>query len=217
VGERFPSAEFPEWSMTMFAENSFGRFFNRVGDVIWLNVLWTVFSIPLVTIGASTTAAYAVVFQWNDMDVGRNTHTFISAFRLNFKQSTITWMMSVAGLFAGMYMLRSAASLSGVSSQIMYAVSVFFLVILTVSSLLAFPIIAKFDVSIRQMTVDTLYLLIRQTWAVLAVVMTTAVGIYIALYIAPPVFAVLGGLLIYLNGVTLNQVFKKVLVNSGNM
>ncbi len=201
----------------MFAENSYGRFFNRVGDVIWLNLLWAVFCIPLVTIGASTAAAYAVAFQWNETDISNNARNFISAFRSNFKQSTIIWLLSIAGSFAGMSMLRAAASLSGLSSQIMYAISVFFLAILAVFSLLAFPIIAKFDVSIRQVIADTLYLLFRQTWTVLAVVLTTAAGIYIAYAIAPPVFAVLGGLLIYLNGITLHQVFKKVLVNSSNM
>ena len=39
-------------------DNPIWRFMGRLGDMIVLNLLWLVCSIPVVTIGASTTALY---------------------------------------------------------------------------------------------------------------------------------------------------------------
>ena len=39
-------------------DNPVWRFIGKLGDLIILNVLWLITSIPIVTIGASTTALY---------------------------------------------------------------------------------------------------------------------------------------------------------------
>lgn len=41
-------------------DSKFYRFCSYVGDFIILMVLWAIFSLPVITIGASTTAAYYV-------------------------------------------------------------------------------------------------------------------------------------------------------------
>ena len=42
-------------------QNSFWRFFGLVPDVLILSLMWVLFSLPVVTIGASTTALYDAV------------------------------------------------------------------------------------------------------------------------------------------------------------
>ena len=49
--------------MSIFAqEGKLARFLNRLGDLIWLNVLTMVFCIPVVTAGAAVTAMYQESF-----------------------------------------------------------------------------------------------------------------------------------------------------------
>ena len=44
-------------------DNPVWRFIGKLGDLIVLNILWTICSIPIFTIGASTTAVYYVTLK----------------------------------------------------------------------------------------------------------------------------------------------------------
>ena len=44
-------------------DNPVWRFIGKLGDLILLNILWIVCSIPVFTIGASTTAVYYVTLK----------------------------------------------------------------------------------------------------------------------------------------------------------
>lgn len=72
--------------------NKFNEIFGKLTDIIYLSVLWIVFALPIVTMGAATTALYHTVTK-TFLD-GRSyiTREFRYAFKSNFKQSTIVWM-----------------------------------------------------------------------------------------------------------------------------
>ena len=50
----------PRGGKRNLAESPFFAAMGTLGDVVFLSVLWLIFSLPLVTVGASTTAAFAV-------------------------------------------------------------------------------------------------------------------------------------------------------------
>lgn len=62
------------------------RFFSRLWDVIVLNFLWLLFSLPIVTVGASTVAVYSVTLKMVDETEGYVGRQFIKAFKENWKQ-----------------------------------------------------------------------------------------------------------------------------------
>ena len=64
-------------------------FLSRVWDLIVLNLLFLIFSIPIVTIGVSTTALYRVLFNYHNGNDFRTIAPFWNAFRDNFKSSII--------------------------------------------------------------------------------------------------------------------------------
>ena len=66
---------------------------NKVLDIMYLNLLWILFSIPIITIGASTTAAYQVGMKMVRDEEGYIGRGFWKAFKENFKQSTIVWII----------------------------------------------------------------------------------------------------------------------------
>ena len=41
-------------------DSGFSRFMNRIADLFILNILWIFCSLPIVTIGAATTALYSI-------------------------------------------------------------------------------------------------------------------------------------------------------------
>lgn len=74
-------------------DNKVFEFINRVVDTIFIALLWGVFSLPFITIGASTTAFYETVHKVLRKNKGYVWRTFWNTFRTNFKRSTIVWLI----------------------------------------------------------------------------------------------------------------------------
>lgn len=73
------------------------RFISRLWDMIKLNFLWLLFSLPIITIGAATVAAYSVTLKMVDETEGYVGRQFLKAFKKNWKQGI---PMGLLGLFA---------------------------------------------------------------------------------------------------------------------
>ena len=73
-------------------DNPLMRFLSKVADLLILNLLFLVCSIPVVTIGASTTAMYYCFFKMKDGEDGYLVKKFFKSFRENFKQATLMWL-----------------------------------------------------------------------------------------------------------------------------
>ena len=89
--------------MKLFSyENRFGQIMMALCYACYLNLLWFICSIPIFTIGASTTALY-----YTSLKVIRNEEChvdvlFFRSFKQNFKQATAIWMILLPiGLFLG--------------------------------------------------------------------------------------------------------------------
>lgn len=72
-------------------DNVVFRFFNTIGYVWWLHVLWLICSLPVITIGASTTALCYSCMKLHDRE-GYVTRNFFHSFKQNFRQSTILFL-----------------------------------------------------------------------------------------------------------------------------
>ena len=62
----------------------------------YLNLLWFLCSIPVFTAGAATTALYDVTLRISRGEDPSLTSRFFRAFRENFRQSTILWLVLLA-------------------------------------------------------------------------------------------------------------------------
>ena len=70
-------------------DGPFYRFICRFIDLVKLNFMWLLFSLPIVTIGASTTAAYSIALKMVDDEEGYMVKSFVKEFKRNFKQGTV--------------------------------------------------------------------------------------------------------------------------------
>lgn len=76
------------------------NFFSRLLDMIKLNILWFLFSLPVVTIGASTAAAFAVTLKMVDEREGYIAKQFWNAFKANLKQGIPTGLLNLFFVYA---------------------------------------------------------------------------------------------------------------------
>lgn len=97
-------------------DSKFGQLFLKLSYGCCLNILWLVCCLPIVTIGASTTALYYTSFKIAKDEGSYITTMFFRSFKQNFKQATIIWLiMMAAGLIIGadailLYRLRAAST-----------------------------------------------------------------------------------------------------------
>ncbi|MDO4308972.1 MAG: DUF624 domain-containing protein [Eubacteriales bacterium] len=132
--------------MNLFSFNSWlSRFLYLVADIVLFHVLWIIFSLPVVTIGASTTALYYCCMKRIRRDEGYITRNFLQAFKSNFKQSTLIWLLILlvgAILFTD---LRIGMAAGGVMGRFMLISCSILLIPFLCTVLYIFPVQAKFE------------------------------------------------------------------------
>ncbi len=83
-------------------DSAFMRLITKIVLSVYLNILWFICSIPIFTIGASTTALFYSCQKIVRDEEGHITQTFFRAFKENFKQGTIIGLiMLVLGALLG--------------------------------------------------------------------------------------------------------------------
>ena len=73
-------------------DSKFMQAMSRVADLIILNVIYLVTCLPVVTIGAASTALYTVCFRLGTDREGSLVKGYFRAFRDEFRQATLIWL-----------------------------------------------------------------------------------------------------------------------------
>lgn len=125
-------------------ESSFYRFLMKFLDVLKLNFMWILFSLPVVTIGASTVAAMSVALKMVDDEEGYIGRSFLRAFRENWKQGTCLWVITVVASYAVYldFQLFEAVPENPVLFLIVGMVSAFVIIL---ALLYSYPLLARYE------------------------------------------------------------------------
>ncbi len=70
----------------------------KLANLVLLNVMFIITSIPVITIGASLSAMYTVTFKMVKDQEGQIVKTYFKAFCRNFLQATALWLMTLLAL-----------------------------------------------------------------------------------------------------------------------
>lgn len=193
-------------------ESPLFSFLNKFADLVYLNILTMICCIPIITIGASMTALNYVVLKMVRNEEGYITRAFFKSFKQNFKQATLIWLilLLIAGILAGDAFIMNYSTVAFPSwFRIALAIVAFIMVFATIH---VFPVLAKFDNSIKQTFKNSLFMgilslpktiLMILCWAVPAVTLIfffRAFPIVFLLGISGPAFV---GALLY------NKTFKR--------
>ena len=151
----------------------FDRIFGFLGQLIALNLLWIVCSLPIITAGASTTALfYCTLKLHKDGDI-RVLPDFFKSFKQNFRQSTLIWiLMAAAGIF--IYMEKEAlATMPGSMSQIFNYVIFAVYIPLVAVALYVFPTVAAFENKTMTLITNAFYFAVKHIGYAIAVAVIT--------------------------------------------
>jgi len=85
------------------ADSGLMRGLSRMTDLVLLNLLFILTSIPIVTIGASTSALYSVFFRWHRQEESGYVKAYFHAFARDFKEATLLWLAFAAVFGIGLF------------------------------------------------------------------------------------------------------------------
>ena len=186
------------------------RFLSRVLDILKLNFLWILGSLPVFTIGASTTALYYTVHKSIRGDRGYTTRTFFGAFRDNFKAATLPyliWLAVMVVLGCDAYITYQVLKTGSMKGTFFY----FFLIMIAVAimwSAFLFPYIARFENTVKQTLKNAFLLMVRHLpWALLLLVILIASAL--SIYIIPVLLVVIPAVTSMVFDFILERLFRR--------
>ena len=120
------------------------RFLSRVLDILKLNFLWILGSLPVFTIGASTTAAMSVALKLADDEEGYIAKSYFEAYMANFKLGVPMGLIFLVAWYAVYldFQLFGAVKNNPVILLIIGMVSVFLVIIAMIYS---FSLLARYE------------------------------------------------------------------------
>lgn len=197
-------------------DNPVWRFIGKFGDLIILNVLWLVCSLPIFTIGASTTAVYYVTLKLARDDDGYTIRSFFKSFKENFKQSTIIWLiLLLAGAILGVDLYFFARLFNGSSTvkTVMLTVFLAMALIYAAVAMYIFPLQSRFYNPLKRTFFNAFFMSIRHLFRTIGMIVID--GVLVAagfVFMIPPVlmiFMLFGfPLLAFINSYILSPVFN---------
>lgn len=150
-------------------ESPFGRLMTRIGIIVAANLLFVLFSLPVVTGGAAFVALYHVMLKTLRGDGVLNPFKqYWLGFRNNFKQATLYWLALLVLLVVGVLNVRICTVLGGLFTYVKYAVFALGAGALIITIYL-FPTMAAFANSLPNLMKSALYFAIKKPFKLLVI------------------------------------------------
>ena len=146
--------------MNIFSSDGwFSRFFGTLGDIIIVNILFILCSIPIVTMGASMSAMYFTLLK--KQRTGENggvVKLFFKGFKDNFKQSTISWLLFLLISFIFTLDFNLFGKGGPQENKLMYYTSVVLMILTCFIAIYLFPVISAFKNTLKNLLLQSIYL-----------------------------------------------------------
>lgn len=189
-------------------DSKFMRGLIHIADCICLSVLWLVFSIPIVTMGASSAALYAAVYKYIRRDEGYLWRTFWDAFKENLKRSTLAWLPALALLIlltVDALVFRSMYLQGKLIGNLYWVILVLICVAVTWTAWLS-AYCARFNGSVKDVLRFSLLLMaahpVKSLWVFLPILAGAAL-----ILIAPVLLLIVPAAACWIGSVTMEKVF----------
>jgi uncharacterized membrane protein YesL len=184
---------------------------NTLSEYVLLNLLWIICCIPIVTIGASTTALYYVTMQTAREEHGYIARNFFKSFKENFAQSTIIWLIL---LFLGAILSFNVSfwfTMKSSFGNIVGCIISVLLILYVFTLFYVFPLLARYSNSVKQTLKNALLISLQNLRRTLIITITNVL-IVVAAYLVPTaiIFLVIFGFAFfaYVNSFHFVKIFK---------
>lgn len=164
-------------------------FLTKIAYSAYLNILWFICCLPIVTAGASTTALFYVTLKIAKNEEGNLTRAFFHSFRENFKQGTKIWLILLAiGAVLAVdgyvfYHMRFENALWAIGTAVFLIALAAYAIIL----MYIFPLLSRFDNTIRAMFKNSIMLGMRFLLCTALMALIYFVMAFVTIHIFTPI------------------------------
>ncbi len=205
-------------------DSPFTQFMNRVADLMILNVVMIICSLPIVTIGASITATYYVTLKMVRNEESYIVKSFFKSFKQNFVQATVIWLLTLlaGGVFVIDYMIVTGRigniNITGSTmASVMQVLLIMVFIVYTFSFIYVFPILSKFDNTTKNTIKNAFLMSVRHfptTLVCLIVTLVAAVLWWFLGFVKLISVMILFSLVCYINSLLFVKVFDNYIPKS---
>lgn len=182
---------------------------NQIADIMGAGFLWLICSIPIVTIGPSTSALYYTIVKVVRRRRSTVTKSFFHSFKNNLGQGIVlTVFYLLYGAAVGFYILAALKSRIQMDSYAVWSLGIIMIGPFLFTIVYIFPILSRFQAGLLKQFQYAFYMSVRHfPSTVILIIMLTVTGILI--YFVPFLMAVLPGFYAYLTSFFEERIFKK--------
>ncbi len=131
--------------MKLFSvDGGFYRFMCKLIDVVKLSFLWLLFSLPIITAGASTVAAMYVALKMADDEEGYIGRQFIKGFKDNWKKATLLWLITAVAVYA-IYLDFQIFEAAEGNPMIFLIIGIASIILAVSATLYSYPLLARYE------------------------------------------------------------------------
>ncbi len=151
-------------------DSKFSQIMSRVFDLMIMNLIFIFTSIPIFTIGVNYTALYYVTLKMVKNEESYVFKSYWKSWRQNFKQATGIWLIF---LFIGVFLVMDIFLVNQMTGPSTYLRYVFFVILFIWGMVLTyvFPVLSRFDNTVKQTIKNSLLMSIRHLpWTIVMLV-----------------------------------------------
>lgn len=192
-------------------DNPIWRLIDKLLRIFYLHILWLICSIPIITIGASTTAVYSVTLKMVRNEEGYIARSFFKAFKENLKSATAIWLILLAaggflGVDLAVYLRSPSLSLGKMALMVMFFTA---MVLFLLMGIYVFPLAAQFENTVLRTLLNAVILAVKHLPFSILMLSGDVVLLTVGFLFFPPVLILGLPLLSYYNSWFLVRIFDR--------
>lgn len=188
--------------------------FNKILNLVLLSVYWLVLSLPVVTLGAATSALYYTTQKVIKNNRGYVSAEFFKAFKGNFKTSTICWLVHliVGFLFADECYLCYQMWANGEPIGWLWVLFLVLEVLNVTMALFTLAYIARFTDRVGRTLKNSLLIMLAHLLKGLLQTVLLLVFVIAVIYFPPAILAAPAAYML-LSSYLMERIFRKIYVD----
>lgn len=193
-------------------DSKFSKVMNRIVDCFYASLLWMIGCLPIITIGASTTALFTVARRTFALDRGYVWQTYRDTFKSEFKQTTIMWLIQIAIYLVLAFdrMIMRVFLEQGSPLGFMYYVFHYLILFEIVWCVYTFAYASRFQLDTKRIMINSAILAVK--YLPVSILFLVMIVLSIRIVMDMPFFAfVLPAVLVWVFRYFLEKIFRKIM------
>ena len=190
------------------------RFLAKVADLLWVNILCLLCSLPIFTIGASLAAMQTIFYRLLHNEDVYVTREFFASCARSFKQATIVWIILLPIMAFLAYDYVALGNDGDPKAFFLKTVAGILFLIVFVIFLYVFPIISRYENSVKETIKNACVIAITHPARSVILLVVFAFCIFVELIISykllPLLFAFCGSVPFYFCSMVYMPIFDKL-------